>query len=134
MTDVAQGRVEALLKGSESLEEALALEALGSALQEQLGHIRAALGRLGDAPAIPALQAAESVDRGLLDRDLRQLATQLADLDSAAGASVERLAPRLAAVGQAPAAQQLQKLVAEFEFDEAQSCLQRLNEALGFTA
>ncbi len=125
--------VEGMLKRGETDNLAEALHAMEAELASQLTKISAAMGEPEEVQTVAATMSPANVDKNALGEELRQLAALLADLDSSSGATVERLAVQLNALGQGTAARELLKLVAEFEFDTALERLQETARALEIT-
>ena len=127
------GLVEDMLKGGETEGLVDALQAMELELTGQLAHISAALPASKTAKVVSPDATSIEVDKDALAIELRQLAALLADLDSSAGAMLEKLSPQLDALGQGPSARKLIKLVAEYEFDDALECMQEIARMLGVT-
>ena len=125
--------VEGMLKRGETDHLAEALHAMEAELASQLTKISATMGEPEEVQSIPTNASPINVDKNALGEELRQLAALLADLDSSSGATAERLAVQLSALGQGNAARELVKLVAEFEFDTALERLQETARALDIT-
>jgi len=125
--------VEGMLKRGETENLAEALHAMEAELASQLTKISTAMGEPEEVQAASTPMSPANVDKNALGDELRQLAALLADLDSSSGATVERIAVQLNAMGQGTAARDLMKLVAEFEFDTALERLQETAHALEIT-
>jgi signal transduction histidine kinase/DNA-binding response OmpR family regulator/HPt (histidine-containing phosphotransfer) domain-containing protein/HAMP domain-containing protein len=119
--------VERLLQQDDAADLQDALAALAADLDGTRARIHDALGAdEATHPAAAPSSSPETLDKSALAADLRQLLGLLADLDAEAGAVVEALAGRLEALGQAPAANALLKLVTEFEFEAAEDRVREL--------
>mgnify|MGYP003632581141 CR=1 FL=1 len=119
---------ESALKHRQTNEIPEALDAMAQELTILLSQIAAAPGlaeRVTETPVAPM-----EVDREALIKDVQELAALLADDDSRAGQLAENLAERMRALGHSSLGNQLRKLIAVYEFEDALEKLQECALAL----
>ena len=122
------GIVESLLKRGEADDLTPTLAAMEQELVNLLEQIDTAMGRRTEKEDAPA--AAGPVDMAVLADELRQLAALLEDDDSKAVKLVDGITGKLGAVGQDLGAQQLKKLIGDYDFEGALDALKETARAL----
>lgn len=99
-------------------------------LEEMLKTLIAAISLALPAQDVQVAAGTTAVDTHALFDDLRELAVLLADDDARASKLMERIAPKLQAVGQTALATQMQKQLMRYEFDEGLDTLRTLATAM----
>ena len=127
---LSAGKVEAMLKQGVTDGLSDALSAMKNELGELLGRITEAIGEPAETTAAQTEKPAIEVDKSALQIELRKLAALLEDIDSGAESVLEGLSEKLGALGQGAAAKEIQKLVGEYEFDEALDRLKEMAKAI----
>jgi len=127
---LAAGKVEGMLKQGVTDGLSEALSAMKSELGGLLGRITEAIGEPAEMSAAQTEKPAIEVDKNALQIELRKLAALLEDIDSGAESVLEGLSEKLGALGQGAAAKEIQKLVGDYEFDEALDRLKEMAKAI----
>ncbi len=122
-------KVESILKHAEADQLDTALNAMETELQSLIGRIASAMTTV----ETPAIQV-DDVDRLLLADELRELANLLADDDSRAGGLMDTITDKLNALGQNAVAKQLNKLIAQYDFESAFAKLRETMQSLSIPA